>query len=74
LSPAFAGIICINSITTPSSTLPQVGTLNSLGFATGPFVCLNNPRVLGVMGTAMANLTAVFGAGTGTGAGGGFAF
>lgn len=77
LSPAIAGIVCINSLTISiaPSIVPPVGTLTSLGFAQGPIVAINNPRVLGVFSTAIASTTAWFGTGTPSTAGaGGFAF
>lgn len=75
LSPAIAGIVCINSLTVsiPTSIIPPVGTLTSLGFAQGPIVAINNPRVLGVA-LSVSGMGQAFGGGTGTGAGGSFAF
>lgn len=46
LAGAFAGIICVNSLTVsiPSSVVPPVGDTKSNGFTVGPVVNLNNPR------------------------------
>ena len=75
LSPAIAGIVCINSLTVsiPASIVPPVGTLTTTGFTQGPVVALNNPRILGVF-ASVSGMGAAFGGGTGTGAGGSFAF
>lgn len=46
LSPALAGIVCVNSLTVsiPASVVPPAGTLTSTGFTVGPVVNLNNVR------------------------------
>ncbi len=80
LSPAIAGIVCINSLTVsiPTSIIPPVGTLTSLGYTQGPVVAMNNPHILGVGALVTSSLSLgvgfVYGGGTGTGSGGGFAF
>jgi hypothetical protein len=58
LSPAFAGIICINSITISiaGSIVPPAGTLTS-GVTVGPVVNLNNPRAIQAFSSAGAQLS-----------------
>lgn len=55
LAAAFAGIICVNSLTVsiPASVIPPAGgTLSSTGFTVGPVVNMNNPRL-----TVLSSLT-----------------
>ncbi len=60
LSPGIAGIVCINSLTVsiPTSIVPPVGTLTSLGFTQGPVVAMNNPRLVQVFTTTGGQLSA----------------
>lgn len=46
LSAAFAGIVCINSLTVsiPASIVPPAGNTQSNGYTVGPVVNINNPR------------------------------
>jgi hypothetical protein len=45
---AFAGIVCVNSLTVSiaNSIVPPVGTLTSTGFTVGPVVTMNVPRTV----------------------------
>ena len=46
LAAAFAGVVCVNSLTVsiPSSIIPSAGGTQSNGYTVGPVVNLNNPR------------------------------
>ena len=59
LSPGFAGIVCINSITLSTgiaaSIVPPSGTLSATGLTLGPVVNLNQPRYITVFGSGGAS-------------------
>jgi hypothetical protein len=65
-SPGFAGIVCINSLTSgiSASVIPPIGTLSSVwasattqGLTVGPVICLNNPRMI-LVGSSGVGLSA----------------
>lgn len=53
---AFAGIVCINSLTLSTgiaaSIVPPAGTLSSTGLTLGPVVNINNPRTVIIVSSA----------------------
>lgn len=53
---AFAGVVCINSITLStgiaSSIVPPAGTLSSTGLTIGPVVNMNSPRLVIIVSSA----------------------
>lgn len=57
---AFAGIVCINSITLStgiaSSIVPPAGTLSSTGLTIGPVVNLNAPRLVLIVSSAAGTI------------------
>lgn len=58
-NPAFAGIICVNSLTVsiPASVVPPAGGTTSNGFTVGPVVNINNPRAITVISSAVGTVS-----------------
>lgn len=62
ISAAFAGIVCVNSLTLStgiaSSVIPPAGTLSATGLTVGPVVNMLNPRTVLLGGVSLSGYSA----------------